>query len=678
MRCHRRLRYWLTGFVGLVLAAGVIQGVPLASASTQTLVSLGFDNGTISQYALGYQQALQPHGAHATFFVNSGTVGASGSFMSWAQLGTLAGAGNDIGGKTVNATNLTTDPNPTAQVCNDRTALLQHGLTPVAFAYPGGTQNASVQGIVQGCGYGNGRTAGGLSVTGPTYAETLPPANWFATRAYAPSAVTLANLESLVTGAASHNGGWDQIVIGKVCSQTLDPNNYSTCSTSSGHIELSDLNSFLDWMANAGQSGGAPAGATLSTVRSAVTSADTSAPVTTIACNAAPCTNTPYSGVVSVTFAATDTGSGISSTRYTTDGSDPTLSSPTYTGAFNVNGTSSTTTVKFRSWDNAGNVEATNTQVVQAPTDTTPPTTTVACNGSACSSSAYVASVTVTLAATDTGGSGVDKTYYTTDGSTPTTSSTVYTAPFTLTTSATYNVQFFSTDKAGNAEQVKSQQITVVPVTTKVSLTFDNGTISQYALGYQQALQPHGAHATFFVNSGNISVSANIMTWAQLGTLAGAGNDIGGKTVNATNLTTDPNPTAQVCNDRTALLQHGLAPVAFAYPGGAFNATVEGIVKSCGYGNARTAGSLSPAGPTYAETLPPRDWYATRAYAPTGQVTLANMEALVTGAASHGGGWSQIVITKVCSQAQDPANYSTCTTSAGWPASPAARRAGRR
>src|SRR5439155_16561138 len=106
-------------------------------------------------------------------------------------------------------------------------------------------------------------------------------------------------------------------------------------------------------------------------------------------------------------------------------------------------------------------------------------------------------------------------------------------------------------------------------------------------------------------------------------------NDIGGKTVNATNLTPDPNPTAQVCNDRTALRQHGLDPVAFAYPGGAFNATVEGIVKSCGYGNGRTAGSLSPAGPTYAELLPPRDWFATPAYAPTGQITLANMNAPV-------------------------------------------------
>src|SRR5262249_12375559 len=154
-----------------------------------TVVSLSFDNGAISQFTLGYQQALQPHGQQATFFVNSGTVGASGSFMSWAQIGTLAGAGNDIGGKTVNATNLTTRPTPTAQVCNDRTALLQHGIQPVAFAYPGGANNATVQGIVKSCGYGNARTAGGVSPGGAV--EALPPANWLATRAYAPSAVTL-------------------------------------------------------------------------------------------------------------------------------------------------------------------------------------------------------------------------------------------------------------------------------------------------------------------------------------------------------------------------------------------------------------------------------------------------------------------------------------------------------
>ena len=418
-------------------------------------------------------------------------------------------------------------------------------------------------------------------------------------------------------------------------------------------------------MANAGQTGGAPAGATLSTARNVITGADTTAPATTIACNGAACAGSLHG------FGLGDAGRHrhrlwgrehpLHHRRVRPHAVQPHLHR-------RVPGGGSTATVKYASWDYAGNAETAHTQTItvqQQSADTTPPTTTISCNGAACASTAYTGPVTVTLSRPTTRAARGSRV--------PTTRPTGPRRPRQhrvhrrrSRSSRTTTVQFFSTDLAGNAEQVQSQQIKVAPVTTKVSLTFDNGTISQYTLGYQQALQPHGAHATFFVNSGNVSVSSNIMTWAQLGTLAGAGNDIGGKTVNATNLTTDPNPTAQVCNDRAALLQHSLTPVAFAYPGGAYNATLEGIVNSCGYGNARTAGSLSPAGPTYAETLPPKDWLATRAYAATGQVTLANMEALVSGAAAHGGGWSQIVIGKVCSQAQDPANYNTCTTSAGW------------
>ena len=47
--------------------------------------------------------------------------------------------------------------------------------------------------------------------------------------------------------------------------------------------------------------------------------------------------------------------------RYTTDGSDPTVGSPTYSAPFTV---SATRTVKYRAWDNAGNVEATKSQSI--------------------------------------------------------------------------------------------------------------------------------------------------------------------------------------------------------------------------------------------------------------------------------------------------------------------------
>ena len=246
----------------------------VAQVAIHTAVSLTFDNGAISQYTLGYQQALQPQGVKATFYLNTGVIGGA-NHLSWSQLSALQSAGQEIGGKTVDGTNLTTlsSSQQVAEICNDRQALISHGLNPVGFAYPAGAFNATVESEVQGCGYNNARTAGSLSPSGPTYAETLPPKYWLALRAYAPTGqVTLAHLEALVTSAASKGGGWDPVVIQKVCSQALDPSHYGTCTSSSGWIDLSDLNSFLSWLHDAGQPGGAPAGTVFSSIGATATS----------------------------------------------------------------------------------------------------------------------------------------------------------------------------------------------------------------------------------------------------------------------------------------------------------------------------------------------------------------------------------------------------------------------
>jgi len=92
---------------------------------------------------------------------------------------------------------------------------------------------------------------------------------------------------------------------------------------------------------------------------------DGTAPVSSISCNGSACSGTAYEAPVTVALAATDGGSGVAAIRYTVDGSEPTTASPQYTGPFTV---SQTTTVRYRAWDKAGNMETANSQLVQIDT----------------------------------------------------------------------------------------------------------------------------------------------------------------------------------------------------------------------------------------------------------------------------------------------------------------------
>ncbi len=651
-----------------LLAAAGLAAIPAAAvAGSPTVVSLNFDDGNYSDYTLGFQDALQPAGVNASFYLNSGTIGLS-KRMTWSQVQSLSAAGNDIGGKTVDGYNLTTltTQQQISEICSDRQNIISRGITPITFAYPSGagSSNSTIVSEVQGCGYGNARTAGGLSATGSTYAMTVPPKNWMALSAYAPSGqVTLANLESLVTGAASKGGGWVPIVMLRVCSSTLDQANYSTCTSSAGWIDLGDLQTFISWVQNAGQAGGAPAGAVLQSMGTTAKAADTSAPTTSIACNGAACQSATYSQTVYVTLSPADLGSGVASTHYTLDGTTPTQSNPTYTGQFAL---TASTTVQYRSWDYAGNAEAVHSQTIsiQEPPDTTPPTTTIACNGGSCQNTPYYQSVTVSLSATDNpGGWGVANTYYTTDGSTPTTSSPVYTAPFTIHGPTT--VMFFSTDLAGNAEPVNTPQITVQTV---VSLTFDDQWIGQYLYAWP-LMQADNMTGTFYVITSDSDHGYSCcMSWAQLDTLQAAGNDIGSHTVDhPTTLTTLTTAQVQqeVCGSRQDLISNGIPdPQSFAYPSGAYNSTVESIVQQCGFNNARQGGGISNSNTTpttpYVETIPPKDSYALRTIAVDGASPerLTDLESFVNAAAAHGGGWLPITLHDVC-DASD-ANFSNC------------------
>jgi peptidoglycan/xylan/chitin deacetylase (PgdA/CDA1 family) len=224
----------------------------------------------------------------------------------------------------------------------------------------------------------------------------------------------------------------------------------------------------VDSAGNATTSTGVPV-----TVGNGAPPSDTTAPTTTIGCNAVTCASSYYDAAVSVTLAASDNagGSGVREIRYTTDGSDPTaITGTVYSGAFSV---AATATVKYRAFDNAGNAEAVNSQVIRV--DTTAPTTTISCNAAACASSYYNAAVSVLLAATDnSGGSGVKEIRYTTDGSDPTaTGGTLYSGPFSAPSTITAKYRAF--DNAGNAEAIKSQLIRIDTIAPAVALTAPAG-----------------------------------------------------------------------------------------------------------------------------------------------------------------------------------------------------------
>ena len=91
---------------------------------------------------------------------------------------------------------------------------------------------------------------------------------------------------------------------------------------------------------------------------------DNTKPVTTIQCNGASCVNT-YSGNVQVTLTATDATSGIALTQYCVDEADACEPSTSYAADFSVPFAPGVTKyVRYRSTDNAGNVETTKSQAI--------------------------------------------------------------------------------------------------------------------------------------------------------------------------------------------------------------------------------------------------------------------------------------------------------------------------
>ncbi len=110
-------------------------------------------------------------------------------------------------------------------------------------------------------------------------------------------------------------------------------------------------------------------------------------------------------------------------------------------------------TIYYWSIDKAGNVEA-RKQVV-AKSDLKPPVTTVTglpANGQMWRNTLQVS---VSLSASDTGGTGVQRTQVAVDGGAEGT----YTGPFTITGEGNHLLNFYSIDKAGNREPMQTAHV---------------------------------------------------------------------------------------------------------------------------------------------------------------------------------------------------------------------------
>lgn len=225
-RPRRQLRLLALSAVAtlaVTMGATVVAALP-AQAVGETVVSLTFDDANGDQMAAA--QTLKDKGLAGTFFINSGFVNQP-SYMSTADLATLAAQGHEIGGHTRSHPDLAQVPADEVlrQICNDRATLTGMGYQVTSFAYPFASANADVEAAAASCGFnsarglGDLRTAPGTPCESCAFAESIPPADPFWTRAADQVDVswTLQQLQSTVTDAAANGGGWVQLTFHHIC-----------------------------------------------------------------------------------------------------------------------------------------------------------------------------------------------------------------------------------------------------------------------------------------------------------------------------------------------------------------------------------------------------------------------------------------------------------------------------
>ena len=205
-----------------------------------------------------------------------------------------------------------------------------------------------------------------------------------------------------------------------------------------------------------------------------------------------------FSNSVKVSLATTTAGAKI---YYTTNGTTPSTSSTQYTGAFTLSNTATVKALAVASGYNKSSVASATFTKSTTPTAATP---TISPNGGSFSSSVKVSLATTTAGA---------KIYYTTNGTTPSTSSTQYTGAFTLSNTAT--VKALAVASGYNKSSVASATFTKSATPTAATpIISPNGGSFSSSVKVSLATTTAGAKIYYTTNGATPSASSALYTGA--------------------------------------------------------------------------------------------------------------------------------------------------------------------
>ncbi len=201
---------------------------------------------------------------------------------------------------------------------------------------------------------------------------------------------------------------------------------------------------------------------------------------------------------------ALDTGADLEGSYYRINGN----SWISYSDCFTLSGPDGTYTIEFYSADNLGNMEFVHSQTHQL--DNTAPSSSDALSGTIGDNDWFVSSVTVTLSADDSSGSGVATIYYILDDA----DTEAYSVSLIVIEDGWHATEFWSVDKLGNTEsphKTDSFKIDTTPPSTSASLNPEtpNGRNEWYTVPLEVTLtaydQTSGVATTYYhINSGPV------------------------------------------------------------------------------------------------------------------------------------------------------------------------------